>query len=197
MSSAENIRNAFYVVHKTYQNIEKLIDYCKTVAPDESNYVPAVDKFLRYKSDSNLTGWFIPNFIMLFQNKNDMELENEWREGPIYVMEIELYNPEGGLEGSSQLPQMRLSKFTYESLQNWAPGCSPTNHWRFFYPLRRHDIMSIKVKEADYMELEVADKEASNRYYWGVQTITSRQIPLTEITADNAIQKIFQTFDRL
>ena len=35
MNSAENIRNAFIVVHKTYENVKKLMDYCKTIADEK------------------------------------------------------------------------------------------------------------------------------------------------------------------
>jgi len=66
MNSAENIRNAFNVVHYTFENILKLLDYCKTIAYKDSNYVSVVNKFLRYKSDSDFSGWFIQDFIIIF-----------------------------------------------------------------------------------------------------------------------------------
>ncbi|MGG3235635.1 hypothetical protein ABEP17_19615 [Priestia flexa] len=196
MSSAENIHNAFHVVYKSYENIQKLIDYCKTIGLEKSNYINVVDKFLRYKSDNNLSGWFIHNFIMLFQDKNDAELDNGWRNGPIYVMEIELYNPESKLENIVDLPCIRLSKFEYDNLQKWESGCSPSNHWRFYYPLRRNDIMNIQ-ENGDYLHITTRDQEASNRHYWGVKKITSKRIPLTDITANNVVEKVFGTFDNL
>jgi hypothetical protein len=196
MSSANNIRNAFHVVYQTYENVQKLIDYCKTIGPDKSNYINVVDKFLRYKSDTNPTGWFIQNFIVLFQNKNDIELDNAWRDGPIYVMEIELYNAESELERLDDLPCVRLSKFEYDSLENWESGCSISNHWRFYYPLRRSDIMNIQ-KDGDFLNITVRDEEASKRSYWGVKKIKSKRIPLTDISAENVVNKIFRTFDDL
>ncbi|WP_456272424.1 hypothetical protein [Bacillus sp. AK031] len=194
--SSDNIRNAFSVVYHTYENIQKLMDYCKTVGSQESNYVSVVDKFLRYKSDSDFTGWFIQDFILLFQHKNDGELENEWRDGPLYVMEIELYN--NGLEPEEklELPRVRLSKFEYESLHDWQKGCSPTHHWRFYYPLRKGDLMDIQ-RKGDTYQITPQDQEASDRHYWGVNKITSTSIPLTDITADNILEKVFHTFDRL
>lgn len=196
MSSAENIRNAFHVVYKSYENIQKLIDYCKMISSEKSHYVNVVDKFLRYKSDTNLSGWLIRDFIVLFQDKYDLELNNKWRDGPIYVMEIELFNPEADIEKTTEIPCVRLSKFEYESLQNWTNGCSPTNHWRFHDPLRNNDIMNIK-EESDYLHITSRDQEASDHNYWGVKKITSKRIPLTDITADNVVEKIFQTFDKL
>lgn len=196
MSSAENIRNAFHVVYKSYENIQKLIEYCKTITLEKGNYVNVVDKFLRYKSDNNLSGWFIQDFIVLFQHKHDAQLDNGWRDGPIFVMEIELFNSEYGPENIVELPCIRLSKFEYESLKNWDSGCSPSNHWKFYFPLRRHDIMNIQ-KEGDLLHITARDQEASNRFYLGVKKITSKRIPLTDITVDNVENKIFGTFDNL
>ena len=39
MNSNENIRNAFKVVYKTYENIDKLIKYCKTICEDNGYVV--------------------------------------------------------------------------------------------------------------------------------------------------------------
>nr|WP_263324352.1 hypothetical protein [Neobacillus sp. Marseille-Q6967] len=196
MSSADNIRNAFHVVYHTYENIHKLMDYCKTVASEESNYISVVDKFLRYKSDNDFSGWMIQNFILLFQNKNDLELENEWRDGPLYVLEIELYDASLEPEERKELPCLRLSKFKYQDIPDWDSGCSPSNHWRFFYPLRNDDIMDIQ-KDGDYLYITPKDQDASDRYYWGVKKITSKRIPLADITADNVVEKVFKTFDSL
>ena len=196
MSSANNIRNAFHVVYQTYENIHKLMDYCKTIAAEESNYVSVVDKFLRYKSDNDFSGWFIQDFILLFQNKNDPELENEWRDGPVYVMEIELYDAEYELEEQMELPCIRLSKFEYSDIQDWAKGCSPANHWRFYYPLRNEEYMNIR-EEGDILYSTPKRQEDSDRYYWGVKKVTSNRVPLTEVTGENVVEKVFGVFDNL
>jgi len=197
MNSTENVRNAFHVVYNTYENIHKLMDYTKTIAPEKSHYVSVVDKFLRYKSDNDFAGWFIGDFILIFQNKDHSEFENEWRDGPLYVMEIELYDEELELK-ESQLPCIRLSKFVYdnETMQGWGKGCSPSNHWRFYYPLRNADLMNIELDNG-YSRITPINQESSDRHYWGVQHIVSKQIPLMDVTADNVVDKIFKTFDSL
>jgi hypothetical protein len=196
MSSTNNIRNAFHVVYHTYDNIHKLMEYCKTVGSEQSNYVSVIDKFLRHKSDKDFSGWFVQNFILLFQNKSAIELENEWRDGPLYVMEIDLYDGRKGIEEQQKLPCIRLSKFEYDSIQGWNSGCSPANHWRFYFPLRNKDIMDIQ-EDGDYLHIQAKDQEASNRYYWGVKKITSKRISLTEITAENVVEWVFGGFDEL
>lgn len=66
MSLGENIKSAFEVVLKTYENVDKLLRYCDLIAEDYG-YEVVTDKFLRYKSDSNYEGWFINSFIKLYQ----------------------------------------------------------------------------------------------------------------------------------
>ncbi|MGG0656921.1 hypothetical protein [Rummeliibacillus pycnus] len=84
--------------------------------------------------------------------------------------------------------------FEYNDIQNWSIGCSPSNHWRFYYPLRNPDIMDIQ-EDGGFLHIEAQDQEASDRYYWGVQSITIKRIPLTQVTADNVVEGIFGTFD--
>lgn len=50
-------------------------------------------KFLRYKSDSDYWGWNTTQMFLLFQDMQDEMLENGWRDGPVYVLEILLYDP--------------------------------------------------------------------------------------------------------
>lgn len=197
MNSTNNVNNAFHVVYKTYENIHKLMDYTKTIAPEKSHYVSVVDKFLRYKSDNDFAGWFIGDFILIFQDRDHSEFENEWRDGPLYVMEIELSNGESEMS-NTHLPCIHLSKFMYgtENMQSWSKGCSPANHWRFYYPLRNKELMNIEMGK-DHVLITPINQESSDRHYWGVQQIISKQIPLMDVTADNVVDKIFATFDSL
>lgn len=55
MTLGENIHNAFLVVFKTLENIEKLINRCQEKCIKEMYHLPA-DRFLRYSSDTNWTG---------------------------------------------------------------------------------------------------------------------------------------------
>lgn len=191
MNSAENIRNAFIVVQKTFENVKKLMDYCKTVASEKTDYINVIDKFLRYKSDNDVSGWYIKDFILLFQLKSDRELENEWRDGPIFVMEIQLSD-----ENERKIPTVYLSKFEYSNIVSWEKGCSPTNHWRFYYPLRNHDVMNIQPGQ-EFSISTPKTKELGEKYYWGLTKVTTSSLPLTEVNSDNVIEKIFAGFDKL
>ena len=48
----ENIRNAFIAVHETHNNVNKLMEYCRTIAGEKTNYISVNGKFLKWQSDS-------------------------------------------------------------------------------------------------------------------------------------------------
>lgn len=190
MNLGENIHNAVVVIKKTYDSIDKLMDYCRIICEKETNYTTAVSKFLRYKSDNDCGGWMIDDFILLFQNKEDRKLKNGWRNGPVFVMEINL--------ADEDVPTVFLSKFEYENINGWNPGCSPTNNWVFYWPLRREESM-------DYEELQEYVKgtpkpsmeEKIAKDYRGLKRVVYMNVPLVKITSKNAKDMIFGSFEKL
>jgi hypothetical protein len=192
MNSSENIKNALKVIFKTYENVEKLMEHCKTIASEKTHYINSIPKFLRRKSDNLTEAWLLNDFILLFQNKNSEECEsgNGWRNGPLYVLEICL-----GEKGSDNIPLLYISKFEYESINEWSEGCSPANHWAFYYPLRNENSMIYEIK-GEY-KVTTPKNEKSSKSYWGLYKVTSKTINLLEVTSNNLQEKIFGEFDRL
>lgn len=190
MNSSENIRNAFKVIYKTYENIDKMIKYCKTIS-DENNYVVSNNKFLRWKSDNDSYGWAINNFILLFQNKDDMELDNGWRKGPIYVIEIDFTN-----EG---IPTVYLSKYEYKGIDNWNnTQISLSDHWRYYWPVRKSEYF--KVENRDEYEIynpQLGTESDREKYYWGLNRVVRYSEELIDINSENIKEKVFKRFDLL
>lgn len=192
MNSSENIKNALKVIFKTYENVEKLMEYSKAIAAEKTDYTSSVPKFLRKKSDNDTEAWLLNDFILLFQNKNNEECEscNGWRNGPLYVLEICL-----GEKRNDNIPLLYLSKFEYNSINEWSEGCSPANHWAFYYPLRNKDYLDYEMK-GEY-KVATPKNEKGSKAYWGLKKVTSKTIGLLEVTSDNLQEKIFGEFDKL
>lgn len=106
-------------------------------------------------------------------------------------MEIQLSD-----ENERKIPTVYLSKFEYSNIVSWEKGCSPTNHWRFYYPLRNHDVMNIQPGQ-EFSISTPKTKELGEKYYWGLTKVTTSSLPLTEVNSDNVIEKIFAGFDKL
>lgn len=192
MNSSENIKNALNVIFKTYENVEKLMEYSKTIASERTSYISSVPRFLRRKSDNDTEAWLINDFILLFQNRNNEECEsgNGWINGPLYVSEICL-----GEKGKDNIPLLYISKFEYNNINEWSEGCSPANHWVFYYPLRNGDYMNYETR-GDY-KIATPKNDKSSKTYWGLKKVTTRTIDLLEVTSDNLQEKIFGEFDKL
>lgn len=142
MNLGENIFNAFEVVNKTHENVEKLIEFCRIMTTERKEFDLMSPKFLRYKSDSDYWGWNTTQMFLLFQDTQDELLENGWRDGPIYVLEILLYDPDGCFETNE--PRLEMAKFEYEDIKSFSPGVSPASYYCFTHPL--YDL--------DYEEME-------------------------------------------
>ncbi|KAJ49369.1 hypothetical protein BD780_003504 [Clostridium tetanomorphum] len=187
MSLGENIKSAFEVVLKTYENVDKLLRYCDLIAEDYG-YEVVTDKFLRYKSDSNYEGWFINSFIKLYQSKHDNTLENSWKDGPVFVMEINF----------EDMPTVYLSKFEYEDISSWGKGVSPSEYWGFTDPIdcegNGFNESPIDEKEGYYISEPTPDLKSR---YWDVKRVIYTKTDLLQIDSSNVSKNIFGEFDTL
>ena len=189
----ENIRNAFIAVHKTHENVNQLMEYCRTIANEKTNYKTVNGKFLKWQSSSNYYGWCIDDFILLFQRETDAMLKNGWRDGTVYAMEIMLHND----ENLEQLPTIYLSKFEYEDIASWEKGCSPSNHQHFYYPTKAKEDMDIQMNGEKIYSATPKMKETADQYYAGVRKVSFIQLPLMSVTAENVEEAIFGNFEKL
>ena len=194
MNSSKNIQNALHVLYKTYENVEKLMDYTKIVSQEKTDYILSSNKFLRRKSDNDTTAWLLNDFILLFQNKkdNDCESKNGWKDAPVYVMEIYLGDKE---YDEDDLPAMYLSKFEYNDINKWNKISSPSDHWGYYWPLRNSEYMNF-----DYINdksIAIPKNEKASMTYWNLKKVTTKKLDLFEVTSENLREKIFGTFDEL
>ena len=189
----ENIRNAFIAVHKTHKNVDQLMECCRTIANEKSNYKTVNGKFLKWQWNGNYYGWCIDDFILLFQRETDTMLKNEWRDGPVYAIEIMLHND----EDFKQLPTIYLSKFEFEDIALWGKGTSPSNHQHFYYPIKEIADMEIQMNGEEIFVAIPKIKEIADQYYAGVRKVSFVQLPLMSVNAENAEEKIFGNFEKL
>ena len=198
MSSNEtgkNIANAFNVVYKTYENVEKLISFLKSQAKLENEYSRCFSsEFMRWRSDTNIYGWAYSSIILAFQNMEDLEYENSsWREGPIYVLEINLCSTDGNA-------LLNIARFDYDSVnfKKDNPPLSYGDHGFFHHPL-----IDLNGKIIDY-EPEDGNKfcgvirnDAVSKKFWGLKSVRGFTVPLADITSENAYEIVFGGFNNL
>lgn len=190
MSLESNITNAFSVVHHTYENVQKLMNYVKGIS-EENGYECKIDRFLRYKSDVYVEGYYIHDFIVLFQSTNDSVLETGWRNGPIYTLEIELFNP-----NEKDKPMLYVSKYTYADIASWTAGCSSGNHYIFYNPGRTEYFETVEGNDG-ICTVTPIDDEYADKNYWGLREVRYIGTPLVDVTVENITAILFDVFHKL
>ena len=184
-SDSRNIENAFSVVYNTLKNVKKLMEYCDEVA-ESNGYSSCTSKFLRNNTDSSVEGWLYNKLFKLYQRKEDKELENKWRNGPVYVLEINF----------EEAPSYYLSKFEYENIKCWRSGISPSDWWAFYFPIDIDD-NRIEFSELDGIYTEGIPKGSYKKTYWGLKRTVFISKDLLDLNSDNVNINIFEEFNKL
>lgn len=192
MNTGENIRNAAIVLLKTYENVYKMMADCRRIAI-EAGYKTVTDKFLRWKSDGDPSGWLIKSFVMLFQKQTDDELANGWRKGSVFGVEIVILDK----NNMDKNPEVLLTRFDYNNLEEWYSGCSPADHWGFHQPINSGFVRDFLCEDFEWYKVSKPKTEKIADTYWGLIQAITTSCPLTDITSDNLKATIFDTFDKL
>ncbi|GKU30433.1 hypothetical protein [Clostridium folliculivorans] len=184
-SYSENIKNAFSVVYSTLENVKKLMEYCDKVA-EENGYYSCTDRFLRYNTDNSVDGWVYNKFFKIYQSSEGEVLSNGWRNGPLYVLEINL----------EEEPKYYVSKFEYENIGEWNKGISPSSWWAFYFPTDITD-NRIEFRKLDDTYTEGKPRGSYKKSYFGLERTVFRSGDLLEINSDTVNIYIFGEFDKL
>lgn len=192
MSLGENIFNAFEVVNKTHENVYKLIEFCRVMTTEREEFDLMSPKFLRYKSDSDYWGWNTRRMVLLFQDTQDEMLENGWRDGPVYVLEIVLYDPDACEFFGADEPMLEMAKFEYEDIESLPTSVSPAYCYYFTHPLYDPEYSEL----GDEIFVAEMPEEITQRY-WGVKRVVCKIFPLVDVNYENAYDVIFGTFKSL
>jgi len=189
----KNIHDAFFVVRTTLENAGKLLDYCRSEAQKEdSEFIPASYRILHDKYSDTEFEWCLYNFILVFQESKNKQLPNEWRNGPVYALEIN-FNTYDYDE-----PTVTLAKYVYAkgALRSWSKGLKHNDFGGFLYPLYDEDTIEFQSDELSFSGI-VIDKSYADSNSRSLRRIVGIQLPLAEITREDAKNGIFGGFRSL
>ncbi|MGL4875337.1 MAG: hypothetical protein ACRC30_11875 [Clostridium sp.] len=184
-SCSENIKNAFTVVYETLENVKKLMECCDSIA-EENGYCVSTPRFVRYNTDSNVDGWVYDKFFKAYQSIEDEELENGWRNGALYVLEINF----------EDIPEYYISKFEYEDIKAWQGGISPASWEAFYVPTDVGDDRMEFTEIDDEYTMSIS-KENYKKNYWNLKRTIFKSKDLLELNSSNVNVNIFGEFDKL
>ncbi len=188
MSLDNNIENAFMVVRKTYENVQKMINFMdeKAILND---YRPVIDRFLRYSSDKYPIGWLYNDIVKIYQYEKDNPLESDWLNGPIYVVNISFNNK----------PKVIVAKFNYD-IEKWGKGISMSSSWAFTDPLNKDYKDGLfkhqYIKELGYFISKPINGDIRKRY-WDMESAIYKEFKLSEVTAETLEAQVFGEFENM
>jgi hypothetical protein len=188
MNLSDNIKIAFEVVSKTYESVNKFIKYCDSTSV-ENGYEPVINKILKDSSNSGYEISLTKRIVKLYQQKRDDKLNNGWRNGPIFAIEIDFYDK----------PVIYVSKLEYEDIAEWRRGVSLTEYWGFSDPIESENSGFIKnpTPEIEGYFVSVPGTQELKKEYWDIKEVIYKEIDLLEIDSSNVYKKIFGEFDVL
>jgi hypothetical protein len=191
LMNEETIR-AFHVVQETHKNVQEFISRCITLAVEKGEFelVPMTgnNTFLRWSSDRDSNAWLYYSFIVVFQWRQDTKLKNGYRNGALYVLELNF--------ADFEIPMANVARYDYSNIaKDWSTNpISPSDHWIFYNPMYT-GIIEFSEYESGEMYCGAVDEPLAR--YWGLKRVMGYEIPLSEITDNNAYEKIFGTFKEL
>ena len=190
MMNEETI-NAFKTVQEAHKNVQEFITRCIALAKEKGEFELAPltvnNTFLRWSSDRDSSAWSYYSFILLFQRCQDAKLKSNYRNGPLYVINLNFIK--------LKIPMANIARYDYDNIANWSSPISPGAHWAFYNPMYNKDIMKIPKVEPGEMYYGKVNEPLTR--YWGLKRVMGYEIPLSEITADNIYEKVFGTFKEL
>lgn len=190
----EEIIKAFTLVRDAHKSVQEFISRCILLAEEKGEFeiapMTGSNTFLRWSSDKNANAWSYTDFIIIFQQCSDAKLQNGYRDGALYILEINFDSD------WFVIPTANIARYDYDNIaKNWTSGpISPSDHWIFYDPMY-YGVIEYSEYESGKMYYGEADEPLAR--YWGLKRVMGYEIPLVEITSENAYHKIFGTFKEL
>ena len=191
MMNEETIK-AFRVVQEAHKYVQEFISRCIALAEEKGEFELAPmtgnNTFLRWSSDRDPNAWLYYSFIVVFQRRQDNKLKNGYRNGALYVLELNF--------ADFEIPMANVARYDYDNIaKNWSANpISPSDHWIFYHPMYTG---IIEFPEYESGEMYCGEVDEPLARYWGLKRVMGYEIFLSEITANNAYEKIFGTFKEL
>lgn len=188
----EETIKAFRVVQEAHKNVKEFISRCITLAEEKGEFELAPmtgnNKFLRWSSDRDSNAWLYYSFIVVFQSSQDTRLKNGYRNGALYVLELNF--------ADFDIPMANVARYDYDNIaKGWSTNpISPSDYWVFYDPMYTG---IIEFQDYEPGEMYCGTVEEPLARYWGLKRVMGYEIPLSEIIDNNVYEKIFGTFKEL
>ncbi|MCU4768285.1 hypothetical protein [Bacillus toyonensis] len=177
-SVSTNIQNAFEVVRKTYENIEKLLAELDRQG-NELSFEPVLPQVIRWKSDLDYNGWLINSFFKLYQKQEATPCDtgNGWKDDVVYAIEI-------SLKGE---PVLNVCKYSFINMES-VPRASVSLY-------DKGNFSDITLENGKTKSVPIDDKVSEK--YLGIEDVVWKEIDLISIISSNIKKVVFEELQSL
>lgn len=186
--NGESIVQATNIMIETYENLSILFGELDRVGEREG-YIAITPRFMRYKSDTDYSGWLTTNFIKLYvKTSNPISSIEDIRELDWFGVMVDLLG-----DDEKKIPMVSIIRYQYDqSYWNRLPAVS--DHWAFFLPFVEDGFEILH----EGNEWTSTSNVRAKKKHLGFEIAKAIDIPLFEINSPEDIQiKVFEGFDRL
>jgi|ERR1051326_742773 hypothetical protein len=180
--AGDNIKNAFAVVIRTYENLERFFAELDAVA-GQAGLTTITPDFMRWHSDQFVHGWLTTSFIKLFQKSADPAHARVkgLRKGSVFGVEARF--------PLDSLPLFYLAKYEYDSeLSEWTHLPGRSSYRKFHLPLWKERKFRFSSKQ-DIRISTPLGAEIENRF-WGLKRVVFTNTPLVPVNSSDNIRKL-------
>lgn len=187
-TKGESIIQATKLLKETYRNLNILFQELDRVG-EEEGYVAINPKYMRYKSDTDTTGWMTTNFIKLYV-KTDKILESieDIRDLDWYGVMVDLTD-----DDENVIPIVSIIRYQYDQ-SHWSRLPAVSDHWIFWSPFYEGDYTIIRGDNKWHIDAKGKAKKKHN----GFEKLAAIDVPLFDLKSPEDVrEKVFKNFEGL
>lgn len=183
-----SIIQATRLLKETYKNLNILFQELDRVG-EEEGYVTINPRYMRYKSDTDTTGWLITNFIKLYVKSEKVpESIEDIRDLPWYGVMVDLTD-----DDENDIPLVSVIRYQFDQ-SHWHRLPVVSDHWTFWSPFYGGDYNIYREDNA----WEIDSNGKAKKKHNGFEKLVARDVPLFDLRSPEDIrEKVFKEFEKL
>lgn len=187
-TKGESIIQATRLLRETYKNLNILFQELDRVG-EEEGYVTITPRFMRYKSDTDTTGWLTTNFIKLYVKSEKIpESIEDIRDLAWYGVMVDLTD-----DDNDEMPLVSVIHYQFDRF-HWNRLPVVSDHWIFWSPF--YDGEYIINRENNKWDIDSNGK--AKKKHSGFEKLVATDVPLFDLTSpDDLREKVFREFEKL
>ncbi|MDN3451840.1 hypothetical protein QMA09_16745 [Planococcus sp. APC 3906] len=187
-NKGESIIQATNLLKETYGNLSILFQELDRVG-EEEGYMTITPRFMRYKSDTDTTGWLTTNFIKIYVKSSTMPSSIEdIRELPWYGVMVDLTD-----DGEEKIPMLSIIRYKFDQ-SHWNRLPAVSDHWTFWSPFYEEEFDIFH----EGNKWTVSSKGQAKKKHSGFEKLKAIDIPLFDVKSPEDIRlKIFGELEKL